>query len=158
MRASEYNIKYISQFRKILVEAEEVDPIAFKGLLEKNPILSFYPNTENIGAIGALKIPNRNYRSGVFKKAKSSLNPIDYPFELGWIVSVTKNSGYGKRITQLLSNYPSNIYATVREENKIMIKILTQCNYTKSGVPFLSSRGNYNICLYVKNDASQQFI
>jgi RimJ/RimL family protein N-acetyltransferase len=157
-RASDFPDEKIVQFKNILMDAGEVESIAFNGLIAKNPFISFYPNDKEIGSIGALKIPNENYKLRVFSESKTELQPYDYDFELGWIVSVKKKKGFGKKITQLLSNYPSSIYATVRKENVIMSKILLSCGFKLTGKPFQSSRGNYEICLYVKSYASQQSI
>jgi len=130
----------------------EVSEISFDGLMEKNPILPFHPNTKNIEAIGALKVPNNSYKTKVFANSKSDLNNDEFEYELGWIVSLKQKKGIGKLITKVLSEYNSNIYATVRTENIGMNKILTSLGFQKTGFEYKSERGNYKNILYTKSN------
>jgi RimJ/RimL family protein N-acetyltransferase len=53
-----------------------------------------------------------------------------------------------------LSSYTTNIYATVRQENKAMKHILEKFGFTKSGSSYKSDRKNYDIELYIKKEKS----
>ncbi len=147
-KADDFSKLDVASFKQIVIEAGEVSGVTFDGLIAKNPTLLFIPNTINIGAVGALKIPNDVYKESVFTKSKTTENSKDFIFELGWVVSLT--SGNGKKIVEVLSDFTPNIYATVRQENKVMKHLLEKFGFTKSGNSYKSDRNNYEIDLYIK--------
>jgi len=147
---SEFSRIEVNNFKKIVIEAREVKEKTFDGLINKNPILLFIPNTSNIEAIGALKVPHDSYKNKVFSYSKSSLNPKDFYFELGWIVSLNEGKGFGKTLTEILSKYKPNVYATVRRKNDKMRHILETFGFEKSGDSYKSDRGDYENVLYIK--------
>lgn len=148
--ASEFSKDEINRFKKIVTDAGEVKRETFDGLIDKNPILLFIPDTSNIEAVGALKVPHDSYKNKVFSHSKSGLEPKDFNFEIGWIVSLKEGEGLGKMLTEILSNYKPNVYATVREANDKMRHILEINGLKKCGDSFMSDRGDYKIVLYVK--------
>ncbi|WP_421774369.1 hypothetical protein [Gracilimonas sp.] len=150
--AEEFSDEDIKIFKKIVVDANEVLEETFDGLIEKNPLLLFLPNSENPKAIGALKVPGDRYREKVFRKSQTSLNPTDFKYEIGWIVSLKEDEGLGQEVIKVLSNYKSEIYATARVENKAMNHILEKFGFIKTGNPYDSERGNYKINLYIKQN------
>ena len=150
-KASEFSINEINKFKKILINKGEVIESTFDKLIQKDPILLFYPNTNNLKVIGALKIPLKGYKSDVFKNSKSPLKPNDFSYELGWIVVLEREKGIGNKITKLLSEFKTKIYSTVRKENEVMIHILTKIGFEKTGVSYNSKRGDYKINLYTLN-------
>ncbi len=146
--AHDFSKKEISNFKRILIEAGEVSEIAFDGLVAQNPKILFINNTENPKGIGALKIPNKSYKESKFKSSKSNKNPDSFPYELGWVVS--REKGSGNKIVKILSESDQNIYATVREENEVMIYLLKKYGFKQEGFSFNSERGNYKILLFIK--------
>lgn len=151
-KANEFSDIEKSKFKDIVLSMGEVSESSFDGLMEKNPIILFYPNTKNIEAIGALKVPNKSYKTKVFSNSKSEHNNNEFQYELGWIVSLNQKKGIGKLITKALSEQKSNIYATVRTENIGMNKILNSLDFQKTGVEYKSERGNYKNILYTKSN------
>jgi len=149
-KASEFSKADIDSFKKIVIDAGEVSENTFDGLLKKEPILLFIPDTENIKAVGALKIPNDSYKKKVFTNSRSNEESDTFSFELGWIVSL--NPGYGKKLVEVLSKVTDNIYATVRTENNAMKHILKKYDFEKSGQSYKSERDNYDIELYIKKE------
>ncbi|SFD85813.1 hypothetical protein [Thermophagus xiamenensis] len=150
-QASKFSKDEINRFKKIVTDAGQVKKETFDGLIDRDPILLFIPDTSKIEAVGALKVPHVSYKNKVFCKSKSGLNPEDFDFEIGWIVSLNKGKGLGKMVTEVLTNCKPNIYATVREDNSRMRQILEMHNFKKSGDSFKSDRGDYKIVLYVKS-------
>jgi len=148
--AKEFAVDEIKRFKEIVIEAGEVNEGSFDQLIGNDPILLIYPSSSNIEAIGALKIPNVRYKQGVFKKSESKLNSSEFTYELGWIVSLTKGVGNGKKVTKILSDLETNIYATVRVKNAAMKHILEASGFIQVGLPYKSSRGDYFIALYIK--------
>lgn len=150
-KASDFTVHEINKFKKILITEDEVIESTFDILIQKDPILLFYPNTKNIEAIGALKTPIEGYKLDVFKYSKSQLKSKDFHFELGWIVVLKRGIGIGSAIATLLSEYETKIYSTVREENTVMNHILKKIGFVKTGISYNSKRGDYKINLYILN-------
>lgn len=148
--ASDFSKKEIATFKKIVLEAGEVSSGTFDGLIEKNPILLFYPNPKKIKAIGALKIPNKEYKDGVFKKSNSRADSNSFKYELGWIVSLEEEKGIGQKITEILAAYQPKMYATVRKDNVKMNHIIQKFGFQQSGNSYDSIRGDYQINLFIK--------
>lgn len=148
--ATEFSTEEKNKFKEIVLSMGEVSENTFDGLMEKNPVILFYPNSNNIEAIGALKIPNKIYKTKVFKHSKTDLEPADFEYELGWIVSLKQKKGIGKLITKTLSEFKPKMYATVRTENIGMNKIMDSLGFEKTGIEYKSERGNYNNFLYIK--------
>jgi hypothetical protein len=149
-KATDFSVKEISAFKKIVVNAGEVGSKTFDGLMKKNPTLLFIPNTINIEAIGALKIPNDSYKTKVFKISKSSYSPDEFEYELGWIVSLKEGKGNGKKLVEILTTTESTIYATVRKENKRMKHILQKLGFESNGQQYKSKRDEYDLELYIR--------
>lgn len=149
-KASKFSKAEIDSFKKIVIDAGEVSENKFDVLLKKEPILIFIPDTENIKAVGALKIPNDSYKKKVFINSRSNEKWDTFSFELGWIVSLIQ--GNGKHLVEILSKVTDNIYATVREENNAMKNILEKYGFEKSGQSYKSERGNYDIELYINKE------
>ena len=152
-KASDFSKSEVERFKNIVINAGEVTEVTFDGLLEKDPILLFIPNPIKIQAVGALKIPNDEYKVKVFTKSKTTENSMDYQFELGWVVSLT--SGNGKKLVEILSQITPNIYATVRCKNNKMKHILEKFRFAKSGQSYKSDINNYEIELYLKGEKKE---
>jgi hypothetical protein len=150
--ATEFSAEEKNKFKEIVLSMGEVSENTFDGLMEKNPIILFYPNTNNIEAIGALKIPNKSYKTKVFNYSKTESKSTDYEYELGWIVSLKQKKGIGKLITKVLSEFKPKIYSTVRTENVGMNKIMNSLGFEKAGIEYKSERGDYNNYLYIKTN------
>lgn len=148
--AKEFTKDEIKAFKNIMINAGEVSSETFDGLIAKNPILLFYPNTKDIEAVGALKKPHESYKKKVFLKSDSKENKDQYEFELGWIVCLKEEKGIGQKITSALAAYKPKQYATVRKENAKMNHILQKFGFKKVGKSYRSERGNYENNLYIK--------
>ncbi|QXP78802.1 MULTISPECIES: hypothetical protein [Winogradskyella] len=148
--ASEFSTEEKNKFKEIVLSMGEVSENTFDGLMRKNPVILFYPNTNNIEAVGALKVPNKSYKTKVFDHSKTEFESVDFEYELGWIVSLKQKKGIGKLITEVLSEFKPKIYSTVRTENIGMNKIMNSLGFEKTGIEYKSERGNYNNLLYIK--------
>jgi hypothetical protein len=148
--ATKFSTEEKNKFKEIVLSMGEVSENTFDGLMEKNPVILFYPNTNNVEAIGALKIPNKSYKTKVFNQSKTDFEPTEFEYELGWIVSLKQKKGIGKLITKILSEFKPKMYSTVRTENIGMNKIMDSLGFEKTGIGYKSERGNYNNFLYIK--------
>lgn len=150
----EFSEEELNVFKKIVMYAKQVKESSFDGLMEKNPLLLLYKEKGLIIGVGALKIPNEDYKNRVFKDSKTDCKPQDFTHELGWIVSINKREGIGRKMTEELANYMARLYATVRENNKAMRHILEEVGFTITGKSYSNVVDNvrHEICLYVKID------
>ena len=146
--AKDFSNNEINLFKEILIDANEVSELSFNGLIERNPKLLIIGDTEKPLGIGALKIPNIEYKEKVFRLSGSKLDYKDYKYELGWVVSLEK--GNGNKIVDILSNSENNIYATVREQNEKMIFLLKKYGFSQTGNSYKSTRGEYQLLLFIK--------
>lgn len=148
--ASNFSKEEIASFKKIVLDAGEVSSATFDGLIEKNPLLLFHPNTKDIKAVGALKIPNQGYKERVFKESESKAKNSNFKYELGWVVCLDNGKGIGQKVTEALANYTPIMYATVRKDNHSMNHIIQKFGFEKSGNSYDSSRGDYQNNLFIK--------
>lgn len=150
--ATEFSTKEKNKFKEVVLSMGEVSEKTFDGLMKKNPIILFYPNTQNIEAVGALKIPNKSYKTKVFGNSKTEFDSTEFEYELGWIVSLKPKKGIGKLISKVLSEFKPKMYSTVRTKNIGMNKILNSLGFEKTGIEYKSERGDYNNFLYIKTN------
>lgn len=144
------DFKELNNFKKIVLKGGEVEADTFDNLMGKNPKLLFlYEDIEIIG-VGALKIPNKNYKNRVFNKSQSTEDESQFSKELGWVVSLKEKEGNGSKIISSLIVGEQNLYATVRKENDQMKRLLEKFGFQKSGNDFDSKRDEYKIELYIK--------
>jgi hypothetical protein len=92
----------------------------------------------------ALKKSSASYRTKVFKKAGSQLDPAAYPYELGWIfldVPHRKKGQMTRLINDLLSAAKgSALFATTRTSNDIMQEMLVQLKFSDDGAEYKSEQ------------------
>lgn len=127
-----------------------------KGLIErlaqaKLLAVSFYD--QMIVGCGALKTPSPNYRNKCFAESKSSLDPENYPIELGYLAVDGKRraKGTGNAIVEYLLSHKdrTGVYATTRSTNRRAQTILIRNGFRCEGIPYKSDRGKYSIMLWV---------
>ncbi|WCH31513.1 GNAT family N-acetyltransferase [Aeromonas salmonicida] len=94
----------------------------------------------------------------------SSLPPViyyseqlfsNYPYELGWLFVSTsaRRKGYGRAAMEALMTSLSGkaCYATTREDNNDMHRLLVRCGFSRCGQPYKSNNGDYDLVLYTKS-------
>jgi len=142
----------IRDFEGLVLKGEEVVPKGLRRRIELAAQLAFlYTADRRLAGVGALKRPSLSYRNSVFEKAASSLKPDTFQLELGWLF--IEESHRGKRLSgilvkKLLSSVgETSIYATTREQNVPMRRILESFAFAESGIPYGSVRGPYKLIL-----------
>jgi len=99
---------------------------------------------EAVVGTAALKKPAASYRTKVFKKAGSQLNPTGYLYELGWIFLDAPHRKKGQMtrlINELLQvSKDSALFATTRASNDIMQEMLSQMKFVQDGVEYKSDQ------------------
>lgn len=148
-RANDFSNEEVAVFRDVVMKAGEVSAKTFNDLINKNPLLLFLDSTQEPSGVAALKIPFDSYKSKVFRKSGATANLDQYTHELGWVVSKANGNGNALMTTLVKTNIP--MYATVREENHVMIHLLTKYGFSKQGSRYLSDRGDYYLLLFTRD-------
>lgn len=100
-----------------------------------------------------LKNPLKSYKYKVFDAAGLPEEADDFNVELGYLYVKPEFRGQGKAkdlVQTLISKTDKRIYATTREVNHVANDMLSKMNFKNIGNPYQSSRGNYNLLLWVK--------
>lgn len=104
----------------------------------------------------ALKKPAASYRTKVFKKAGSQLDPTAYPYELGWIFLDVAHRQKGQ-MTRLINDLlplakDSALFATTRTSNRILRDMLAQLDFSEDGNEYKSEQNAEDtLKLFVRN-------
>lgn len=109
---------------------------------------------ECLVAVGALKKPIATYRKLIEDKSGVTLDPGNFPFELGYIFvqPTARKQGLATELTRLALNERDHIgiFATVRVANDPMTNILLAGGFKAHGQPYASGRGTYNLQLFLR--------
>lgn len=144
----------LAEFRQLVLEGGQVARQSLPGLLERATALAFVLLEDSVVGVGALKRPNPSYRNNVFAKAKSSLAPAKFDFELGWIYLTP--SARSKRLTtpmvKSLLRYAKGrpVYATSRVNKIEMHASLEHSGFTREGSLYPSQEDATDIQLFIR--------
>ena len=144
----------LDKFRTIVLEGGAVPPQSYDATIAQNPLLYFYPNSEDIQGIAALKIPHPDYKLRIFQQAGQADQAERYRYELGWIVSLPayRGQGIGKKLSTIIcTENEVDLFATSRVDNFAMIKILLDLGFIQLGHSYASIRAEYRLSLYVRS-------
>lgn len=142
----------IYKFICLVEEGGEVDNERLSGRVRRAVALGFFRIDNRIASVAAIKSPNNNHKRSVFRSAGSKENPDHYNIELGWIVTKEQHRGEGLAstlVSELLKNVSRAIFATTREDNKAMLRILEKHGFRRSGHVYPGRR--CPMALYLRN-------
>ena len=149
----------MEDFAAFVCAGGEVTRPGFKERIKKAEALVFLKLDGRLKGIGAVKKPNPDYKEGVFKKAQATFDADQFQFELGWIFIHPSSRGacLSYKIVEaalsVICGQP--IFATSRADNKPMHKALKKHGLNCHGRPYASSRGDYQLVLFVRNPTQQ---
>lgn len=108
--------------------------------------LGFISFNGSVVGTAAIKQPKDEYRRSVFSKARSSLEPNDYSYELGWIFldEQHRKKGQMTRLIQMLMPLAKDaaMFATTRTTNTDMQSILKRLKFSPNGAEYRSEVNN----------------
>ncbi len=117
-------------------------------------LLFLYDSFGVLAGVSALKHPNKDYRTNVFQRAQATSSAASYPVELGWVFVAPSHQGQhlSRPLVEQLLPYAavSLVYATTRADNEWMQRTLVRYGFHQNGSPYRSSRGDYDLALYVQ--------
>jgi hypothetical protein len=143
----------LSEFQALVLAGGEVDPTTLPNLIQRALVLGFAHLGASLVGVSGIKRPNDSYRSKVFMKAKSPLNPSKFEFELGWVY--VNPCARGNRLASrlVLDLMPAlkgaAVYATSRVDNWPMHSSLHRAGFRLEGTPYPSNMNEPDIQLFV---------
>lgn len=148
----------LDQFSEKVAEGGEVAD-GVRGRVQRAFRLGFIVHKEKVVGTAAFKKPAAGYRSKVFAKAKSGLDPEGYPYELGWIFLDDDHRKKGQMTRLLEELFPtakgSALFATTRTSNEVMREMLVQLKFEQSGTDYRSAQNpDETLQLYVQTAKS----
>lgn len=127
-------------FARLVKRGGEVDSARLMNRLQKARYLGFHYCDEQLAGIAALKSPQASYRDKVFHRAGILEKTADYRTELGWAYTLKpfRKLGICKQLSDLLiQGMPhENGFATTRDNNVAMQKLLKELGFEKAGRSF----------------------
>ena len=162
LRPSECSEEQLDAFESLVILGGEVPGEKLGRWIRAAEWLGFQTETDEDGndrivGVGALKNPNLDYKLKVFGRTKADApdDPHDYRFELGWfyILEDYRHQGISKKLRNVLLRRAgtAGIYATSKENNVYMHLCLQSRAFVRTGCPYRSDRGNFNLVLFVRN-------
>jgi hypothetical protein len=155
----EFTPQELDAFHDIVLESGEVDPNGLRDRIGNAAHLVSVLIDGVIASVGAIKNPNPGYRDGVFKKSDTELAIPDDWIEVGWFSTTEsqRQQGFGKLVRdEILQHLPgTSCFLTTRANNDYMTERLESWGFSKTGTPYDSNRGDYQICLFVYSQGSE---
>mgnify|MGYP000029125630 FL=1 len=142
----------IEKFIQLVVEGGEVSTVGLRNRIKKAKNLIFIEQDSQCVAIGAVKVPNLEYKNKVFMKAGVT-QFTKFMHELGWIyvTEAARGKGHGRNLVfSALRCIPGACFATTREDNESMHKLFNEFKFSKAGKPYKSQSGDHQLVLYTK--------
>lgn len=141
------------QFMELVLKGGEIRKDTLPGLVDNALVIGFAWVEHTLAAVGGVKRPNLDYRSGIFEKAGLA-DPGHYPYELGWVFVEERFRGVGMaraltvKLVQGLADWP--VYATSRVNNPGMHRALVDAGFKLAGTPYPGRRKGEQIQLFLK--------
>jgi len=148
----------IAAFCSLVRQGGEVEVDGLEERVRTARALAFLYIDRALAGIAALKQPNRRHRDGVFIAAGLA-NAADFAFELGWVFVPPEHRGRGYSwiVSAAALSQADGIstFATTRLDNVPMQKTLSRLSFNRAGDAWASSRGEYQLVLYVTSPSQR---
>lgn len=158
-KPNECSAAELQDFVALVLAGGEVTAVGLEARIKKAERLLFLAQDNCLKGIAAVKNPEKNYKEGVFQKAHAPVKANQFLFELGWVFVLPSSRGAGlshKLVEAALSVTSGQaIFATSRADNAPMQKVLKAHGFSCHGKTYVSSRGNQQLVLFVRNAAQQ---
>jgi GNAT superfamily N-acetyltransferase len=152
----------LAAFCRLVRQGGEVDSGGLEARVRTAASLSFVHVDGSLAGVAALKRPVSTYRDGVFLNAGATRSAVPFAFELGWVFvpSEHRNRGYSKVVANgaLVQSGGVPTFATSREDNNAMARTLRHLGFDRYGKSWKSSRGEFNLVLYVQPQGARALI
>lgn len=151
---NEFSKEELAQFIKLVREGGEVSTVALQENIENARLLLLLKDAKGIVGTAALKVPRLSYRARIAEKAEADVPEPQFPYELGYvfITEAARGNGQAARLVARAreSEATSGIFATTREDNEPMVKVLSRQGFQATGRSYLSQDGKRKLRLLTK--------
>jgi len=151
----------LADFAALVLVGGEVSPHGLEGRVRSAERVAFLREDTCLISVAGLKRPSDNHRTEVALASGVSLPVPEFPFELGWVFLLPSAR---KRHLSLPLCQPlveavaaQGVFATSKAGNAAMHSTLRKLGFHSAGQPYLSSRGNYQLQVFLRH-ASQQAV
>lgn len=144
----------LDAFCSLVRKGGQVMPRGLRGRVKRAVALAFVYVNDVLAAVGAIKRPGVAYRGSIFQKAEASVDPTNFPAELGWIFVSEEHRG------KKLSRIPvevllpfiaiDNCFATSDVRRIEMHKTLERYGFSKVGKPYKSDQDKDRLFLFLR--------
>lgn len=142
----------MQQLAQLIAVGTEVDmSMVARNLKAAATIAWAEDNGQAVGVI-VLKHPVTSYRDKVFEAAGVAEMAREYPVELGYTYVSPDQRSQGtsiKLMRTMMRSLRGKVFATTRENNTTINKLLTFAGFKQLGEPYMSGRGDYRLFLWV---------
>lgn len=148
----------LRKFLDLVLEGGEVTPVGLEARIRKAEKLIFSIEGDCLIGIAAVKKPDQSHKQTLFQKARARTNSEQFLFELGWIFVLPSSRGAGVSHTlveaALVASDNKGIFATTREDNIPMKKVLISHGFLPHGETYPSNSGKNRIGLFLRHPPS----
>jgi len=151
--ASNINRDVMNQLINLIATGSEVDMGVVRRNLMSAPVIGYAMDNDSAVGVIVLKNPVASYRNKVFMAAGVPELESRYNLEIGYtfVKEEYRSRGVGIYLCRkMVRNVSAPIYATTREANTTINKLLQFGGFQKTGNSYNSDRGNYNLFLWTK--------
>ena len=148
----------IAAFCSLVRQIGEADPGGLENRVRSALALVFLHRDGQLAGIAALRAPGEPYKAAIFHLSGVDADPAAYGADIGWVF--VPESHRGKHLSRLLVDAALsrakgiNVFAISKPSNAPMNRTLEHFGFARAGRPWYSSRGNYDLVLYVRNSGA----
>ena len=150
----------VDDFVALVLAGGEVSSRGLASRVANARCLGFLRREGCLVGVAGLKRPETSYRNRIASSSKVSLPQKALPFELGWVFIMP--SARGAKLSLPLCEPvvaaagSAGVFATSRASNGGMHSTLSKLGFQRVGADWPSKQANENLCLFIKNAASQE--
>jgi len=151
--ANSINRDVMTQLSRLISEGAEVDMGVVNRNLASAPSIGYAMDGNQAVGVIVLKNPVSSYRQKCFVAAGVPELESRYNLEIGYAFVKEEYRARGVGIylcRKMVRSISAPIYATTREANTTINKLLQFGGFHKAGNSWKSDRGNYNLFLWIK--------
>lgn len=144
----------LDAFCSLVREGGQVMLRGLKGRVKRAVALAFVYVNDVLAAVGAIKRPGVAYRGSIFQKAGVSVDPANFPVEVGWVF--VSEEYRGKKLSRVPIEVLlpliaiDNCFATSDVKRIEMHKTLERYGFSKVGKPYKSDQDKDRLQLFLR--------
>lgn len=158
-KPSECSENQIHAFAALVRAGDEIDVAGLCRRIRAAERLVFLMVDDQLCGSASLKRPLPRYRERVASQSGQPLPQSTFPFEIGWVF-VTP-AARGRKLSVELTRCAleaagaNGVFATSRTDNAAMHATLRRFGFDPAGLPWQSSRGHYDLRVFLKKPPKQ---